>query len=71
MQQNLRGCSIVFIAAASPRALIPALFNRVIVEGDLVVVYYFTIKLYRRTYQSDLVDAVEALMMQPHARQYL
>ena len=36
MQQNLRECSIVFFAAASPRALIPALFDRVIADGDLV-----------------------------------
>jgi hypothetical protein len=41
MQQNLLGCSLVFISAASPHAPIPALFDRVdcvIVDGDLVVV---------------------------------
>jgi hypothetical protein len=41
MQQNLRGCSLVFISAASPHAPIQALFDRVdrvIVDGDFVVV---------------------------------
>ena len=52
MQQNLRGCSIVFIAAASPRALIPALFNRVIVDGDLVVVVLLLLFHNKRVFKS-------------------